>query len=71
MWEIRIIQRPNNKIIFVEFWNNGSLKFVIHGSDDGTAEVLTSSAHFRAKLIPNIMNGLYVDTKKPNSAAGQ
>lgn len=71
MWETRIKSFYDGSII-VQFWFNGEFKFSINGCQDGSsAEVLTSSGHFRAKLIPNIMNGLYVDTKKPNSAAGK
>lgn len=71
MWETRIKSFYDGSII-VQFWYNGVFKFSINGSSDGaSAEVLTSSGHHRATLIPNIMNGLHVDTRKPNPAAGQ
>ena len=69
MWETRVKPQPDHDLV-VEFWKDEVMQFIISCSMyHGTAQVLTKSGHFRASLIPNVMNGLHVDLSKPDSTA--
>ncbi len=65
MWDIRVKPQLDGTVD-VEFWHKDSFKFKIKGFKDDSGEAFTNSGHYRASLIPNIMNGLMVTTRRPD-----